>query len=168
FDGRSARPAWRPDGRGIVFERRDEKGCAKVVALDLGSGETRELTAEGCASDPIFDGERLVHARSVEPPRCQLWAATGDFTGCDLVGIEGVAEAPGFDGEPFAARGAIVFTSTRDGDPELYRLVDGAVTRITRRRGYDGGAVLSPDGGRLAWHAAAAGGWAPAAAADAP
>ena len=48
-----------------------------------------------------------------------------------------------------------MFTSTRDGDIELYTMkVDGSdVRRITRRIGYDGGAFFSPDGARLVWRA---------------
>ena len=45
----------------------------------------------------------------------------------------------------------IVFTSTRDGDIELYTMnTDGSdVRRITHRMGYDGGAFFSPDGKHL-------------------
>jgi TolB protein len=50
----------------------------------------------------------------------------------------------------------VVFTSTRDGDIELYSMnVDGSdVRRVTRRVGYDGGAFFSPDGTMLVWRAA--------------
>ena len=49
----------------------------------------------------------------------------------------------------------IVFTSTRDGDIELYTMnVDGTdVRRLTQRVGYDGGAFFSPDGSRIVWRA---------------
>jgi Tol biopolymer transport system component len=49
----------------------------------------------------------------------------------------------------------VVFTSTRDGDIELYTMsVDGTdVRRVTRRVGYDGGAFFSPDGSMLVWRA---------------
>lgn len=50
-------------------------------------------------------------------------------------------------------RGQLVFTSLRDGDPELYLArADGTdLRRLTRAAGYDGGASLSPDGTRLVW-----------------
>ena len=49
----------------------------------------------------------------------------------------------------------IVFTSTRDGDPELYLMnIDGKKpVRLTTSKGYDGGAFFSPDGKRLVYRA---------------
>ena len=49
----------------------------------------------------------------------------------------------------------VIFTSTRDGDIELYTMnPDGSdVRRVTNRLGYDGGAFFSPDGRRIVWRA---------------
>jgi Tol biopolymer transport system component len=49
----------------------------------------------------------------------------------------------------------IIFTSTRDGDIELYTMkTDGTdVHRLTNRVGYDGGAFYSPDGKQIIWRA---------------
>ena len=49
----------------------------------------------------------------------------------------------------------IIFTSTRDGDLELYTMnTDGGdVKRLTNRPGYDGGAYYSPDGKKIVWRA---------------
>lgn len=49
----------------------------------------------------------------------------------------------------------VVFTSLRDGDPELYLMsIDGSnQTRITFEKGYDGGAFFSPDGSKLVFRA---------------
>ncbi|MFN4145447.1 MAG: TolB family protein [Runella sp.] len=49
----------------------------------------------------------------------------------------------------------IVFTSTRDGDLDLYTMnIDGSdVRRITYDLGYDGGAFFSPDGSKLVFRA---------------
>ncbi|MCK7520798.1 MAG: hypothetical protein MZV64_25405 [Ignavibacteriales bacterium] len=45
----------------------------------------------------------------------------------------------------------IIFTSTRDGDPELYVMdIDGSnQTRLTYEKGYDGGAFFSQDGSKI-------------------
>ncbi|HEX9669278.1 MAG TPA: M28 family peptidase, partial [Thermoanaerobaculia bacterium] len=54
-----------------------------------------------------------------------------------------------------AQDGSILFTSTRDGDLELYRM-DAAgqnVRRLTDAPGYDGGAFFSPDCSKLVWRA---------------
>ncbi|HEX9754096.1 MAG TPA: hypothetical protein VGA42_00225, partial [Gemmatimonadales bacterium] len=50
----------------------------------------------------------------------------------------------------------IIFTSTMDGDIDLYVMsVDGTgIRRITDRVGYDGGAFFSADGTRIVWRAA--------------
>lgn len=49
----------------------------------------------------------------------------------------------------------IVFTSLRDGDPELYLMnIDGSnQERITFEKGYDGGAFFSQDGSKLVYRA---------------
>jgi Tol biopolymer transport system component len=49
----------------------------------------------------------------------------------------------------------IVFTSTRDGDPELYMMnIDGSSqTRLTFEKGYDGGAFFSQDGRKIVFRA---------------
>jgi Tol biopolymer transport system component len=49
----------------------------------------------------------------------------------------------------------VVFTSTMDGDLDLYSMKpDGSdVRRLTNRVGYDGGPVFSPDGKMIAWRA---------------
>lgn len=56
--------------------------------------------------------------------------------------------------------GRIVFTSRRDGDPELY-IMDGDgsnVTRLTNRTGFDQDADISPDGRKVVWTKSAADG----------
>ncbi len=49
----------------------------------------------------------------------------------------------------------IIFTSTRDGDPELYTMnIDGSdLRRITFEKGYDGGAFFSHDGSKIVFRA---------------
>ncbi|MFZ1519760.1 MAG: hypothetical protein WAU11_13335, partial [Ignavibacteriaceae bacterium] len=49
----------------------------------------------------------------------------------------------------------IVFTSLRDGDPEIYTMnLDGTgQTRLTFEKGYDGGPFFSPDGKKIVFRA---------------
>ena len=49
----------------------------------------------------------------------------------------------------------MVFTSTRDGDLDLYKVrLDGTgLQRLTRTPGYDGGAFFSPDGKKIVYRA---------------
>ena len=71
--------------------------------------------------------------------------------------LQQLTDVDGYDAEatlsPTGDR--MIFTSTRDGDLELYTMaLDGSdVRRITHRLGYDGGAFFSPDGSRIVWRA---------------
>lgn len=63
----------------------------------------------------------------------------------------------GYDAETTvcAKDGSMVFTSTREGDIELYRAdADGShVKKLTDEAGYDGGAFFSPDCSKIVWRA---------------
>jgi Tol biopolymer transport system component len=82
----------------------------------------------------------------------QIYAANADGSDRRVL-----APAPGFyTAEATVSReGWIVFTSTRDGDLELYKMrLDGSgLTRLTHELGYDGGAFFSPDGKRIVYRA---------------
>lgn len=77
-----------------------------------------------------------------------------DFDGSNIVQLTNSSK---YDAEAtISPKGdKIVFTSTRDGDPELYVMdLDGSnQTRLTSIKGYDGGAFFSPDGNRIVFRA---------------
>lgn len=64
---------------------------------------------------------------------------------------------PGYDAEATVSPTGdkIVFTSTRDGDPEIYTMnLDGSnQTRLTFEKGYDGGPFFSWDGSKIVFRA---------------
>jgi Tol biopolymer transport system component len=66
-----------------------------------------------------------------------------------------LTSTPGYDAEATISPNGkkIVFTSTRDGDPDIYVMeADGRkVKRLTQTPGYDGGPVFSPDGKRIVY-----------------
>jgi Tol biopolymer transport system component len=68
-----------------------------------------------------------------------------------------LTDAPGYDAEATVSpRGdRIVFTSTRDGDIEIYSMnLDGSdPRRLTHSVGYDGGPFYSPDGSTIVFRA---------------
>ena len=68
-----------------------------------------------------------------------------------------LTSTPGYDAEAtISPKGdKIIFTSTRDGDLDLYTMnLDGSeLRRITHELGYDGGAWFSPDGKQIVWRA---------------
>jgi Tol biopolymer transport system component len=71
--------------------------------------------------------------------------------------VRPLAPAPGsYNAEATVSKdGWIVFTSTRDGDLDLYKMrLDGSqLTRLTNTPGYDGGAFFSADGKRIVYRA---------------
>jgi Tol biopolymer transport system component len=73
-----------------------------------------------------------------------------DLDGSHLIRL---TDAPGYDAEgSYSPDGRkIVFTSFRDGDPEIYIMdSDGKhPRRITHAKGYDGGPFFAPDGKRI-------------------
>ncbi|KPK29047.1 MAG: hypothetical protein AMJ61_00135 [Desulfobacterales bacterium SG8_35_2] len=79
-----------------------------------------------------------------------------------LANIEGKIEkqltaSPGYDAEATVSPKGdkIVFTSTRDGDPEIYTMnLDGSnQIRLTNQKGYDGGPFFSWDGTKIVFRA---------------
>jgi Tol biopolymer transport system component len=85
-----------------------------------------------------------------------LYASYDIFTSRrDGADLQRLTSAAGYDAEATVSTdGAwIVFTSTRDGDIELYKMrIDGTeVTRLTHEPGYDGGAFFSADGSKICY-----------------
>jgi hypothetical protein len=75
----------------------------------------------------------------------------------DGTGEQRLTDTKGYDAEATVCGkdGSIVFTSTRDGDIELYRMdADGKnVKRLTHTVGYDGGAFFNHDCTKIVWRA---------------
>lgn len=71
--------------------------------------------------------------------------------------VKRLTDAKGYDAEATVSPKGdkIIFTSTRDGDPELYLMdLDGSnQTRLTHEKGYDGGAFFSQDGKKIVFRA---------------
>lgn len=71
--------------------------------------------------------------------------------------IQRITDAHGYDAEATVSPvgDKIIFTSTRDGDPELYTMdIDGTnQKRLTFEKGYDGGAFYSLDGKKIVFRA---------------
>jgi Tol biopolymer transport system component len=71
--------------------------------------------------------------------------------------LQQLTDTPGYDAEATVSPKGdkIVFTSTRDGDPEIYSMnLDGSnQTRLTNQKGYDGGPFFSWDGSKIVFRA---------------
>ncbi len=174
FGGENAEAYFSFDGRQLVFQATPEGAACDqeyVMGAD-GSGVRRVSTGEGRVTCGYFfpDASRILysstHGSSPDCPRkpdlsqgyvwalydYQLYTVRPD--GTDL---RPLAPAPGtYNAEgTLSADGWIVFTSTRDGDLELYKMrLDGSgLARLTRTPGYDGGAFFSADAKRIVFRA---------------
>lgn len=175
FGGDNAEAYWSPDGKRLIFQATPKgAGCDQIYAMDLGSGEVKQLSTGGgkttCsyffpdAKHILYSSTRAQGAACPQKPdrsHGYVWALDefdvyiGAPDGSDL---KPFLAGPGYDAETtIAPNGSrLVFTSTRDGDLELYTAnIDGSrVARITNAPGYDGGAFFSPDSTKLVWRAA--------------
>ncbi len=175
FGGENAEAYFSPDGRKLIFQATPRDGkCDQQYIVDLESGETRRVsTGAGRTTCGYFDHpeqDRIIYssthgaAEACPPPpdRSQgyVWAL---YDGYDIyeAGLDGsnprrFTDSPGYDAEATwnPRGGALVFTSVRDGDLELYLMNEaGDVRRLTHTPGYDGGAFFSPDGSEIVWRA---------------
>jgi eukaryotic-like serine/threonine-protein kinase len=147
-----------PNGRGIVFEGTKAVGGPWIMALDLGTGERKELTQ---GQFPRYADGHLLFAT---PDGGTLMAVPFDegaleFRGAPLPVGEGLRPASG-GWNYFAASqsGRLLYGAGRR-TPGVYEIVsvtrDGQVTPLDPAWRFDPGdnnrgLALSPDGGRLA------------------
>lgn len=85
--------------------------------------------------------------------RCSSIAAVGFCAlAIAIVPESGAAETPG---KSAACEGVIAFSSSHEGNPEIYVMnLDGSgLTRLTRRENRDGYPAWSPDGAKIAFYA---------------
>jgi Tol biopolymer transport system component len=174
--GENAEAYWSPDGSSLIFQStRTPYACDQIFTLPVSDPAAVSLvsTGEGRTTCGYFSasGDRIVysstHASGLECPvppdrsrgyvwpiydSYQIYSAAPD--GADLVAL---TDTDAYDAEATVCSrdGSIVFTSTRDGDLDLYRMdADGGnVKRLTDAPGYDGGAFFSPDCSQIVWRA---------------
>jgi Tol biopolymer transport system component len=174
FGGQNAEAYFSPDGRQLIFQRREpDAGCDQQYVMNAdGSNLRRVSNGLGRTTCGYFyqGGARILYASTVAisdscPPepdfsRGYVWPVpdfdlyTSDPDGTDL---RRLTASPGYDAEATLSPdgSTIVFTSTRDGDLDIYTMrVDGTdVRRLTTAVGYDGGPFFSPDGSLIVYRA---------------
>jgi len=175
FSGENAEAYWSFDEKHLVFQSRPNRTAAdQIFIMDQNGGDKTLLsTGFGRTTCSYFlPGDKQIlyastHGAGKEPPappdrsRGYVWALYPSFNTyvVDLDGknIRPLITSPAYDAEATVspAGDRIVFTSTRDGDIELYSCkLDGSdVIRLTNRPGYDGGAFFSWDGKKIVWRA---------------
>ena len=174
--GENAEAYWSPDGQQLSFQStRPPYACDQIFRMSVADSENPTLVSTGvgrttCAHFTA-DGNRVVYSSThLESEECPpvpdfsqgyVWPLYDSFDifsaladGSDLLRL---TDAPGYDAEATicSVDDSIVFTSTRDGDLELYRMdADGGnVRRLTTTPGYDGGAFFSADCSKIVWRA---------------
>jgi len=175
FGGQNAEAYFSYDGRRLTFQStREPYKCDQIFIMNAdGSDQHLVSTGQGRTTCSYFypDGKHILysstHLSSPEcPPRPDyskgyVWGVYSTFrifyaTDRGTI-LKQLAPAPGYNAEAtLSADGKkIVFTSSRDGDLEIYTMnPDGSgVKRLTHELGYDGGPFFSPDGQWIVYRA---------------
>jgi Tol biopolymer transport system component len=182
FGGQNAECYWSFDGKKLIFQStRDSLKCDQQFTMNPDGSDVKMVsTGKGRTTcgyfmpgnkDIVYASTHAWHADCPpEPDRSKgyVWAITPGY-------VIYKAKADGSNPKPFFPKSVIpgadtgynaeatiapngkkiVFTSTMDGDLELYTInPDGSgLKRITHTVGYDGGAFFSPDSKLLVWRA---------------
>jgi len=175
--GQNAEAYWSPDGRRLIFQStRPPFRCDQIFIMNAdGSDQRLVSTGRGRTTCGYFlpDNRHIVYASTHEdspecppPPDRSKGYVWGVFPGYDIYLatdhgkiVKKLTRTPGYDAEATVnfRTGRIVYTSLASGDLELWTMnSDGSGKRqLTRREGYDGGAVFSRDGKKVVWRATA-------------
>ncbi|HKV12986.1 MAG TPA: M20/M25/M40 family metallo-hydrolase [Thermoanaerobaculia bacterium] len=174
--GENAEAYWSPDGLELVFQStRPPYACDQIfrTRADGSAAPALVSTGKGRTTCSYFtaDGRRILYSSTHQKadacppppdrsqgyvwpidPAFEIWSVKPD--GTDPVRL---TDNGAYDAETTVCPrdGSLLFTSTRDGDLDLYRMdADGRnVQRLTSTPGYDGGAFFSPDCSKIVWRA---------------
>ena len=176
FGGENAEAYWSPDGSELIFQStHGAYKCDQIFRMPISDPASLTLVSTGSGRTTCgyftADGERVVfsstHATEEACPptpdrsRGYVWPIYDSYqiysAALDGSDLQALTDTEFYDAEATVCPvdGSIVFTSTRDGDLDLYRMdADGAnVVRLTDTPGYDGGAFFSRDCSQLVWRA---------------
>ncbi len=174
--GENAEAYWSPDSRGLVLQsthppygcdqifRTPADGSGPLTLVSTGKGRTTCSYYTADARRILYSSTHLYDPACPAPPdrsHGYVWQIDPNYEilsvkpdGSDPVRL---TENHAYDAETTvcARDGSLIFTSTRDGDLDLYRMdADGRnVKRLTDTPGYDGGAFFSPDCSQIVWRA---------------
>lgn len=182
FGGQNAECYWSFGGKKLIFQARsgDMKADQIYTMNPDGSDVKMVSTGKGVTTCSYFlKGDKEIifsstHAADPEPPTppdkshgyvwgifdtYAIYRANADGTNVRPLFPKKVGPGvkTGYNAESTVSPDGkrIIFTSTMDGDIELYTMKpDGSdVRRITHELGYDGGAYFSPDSKMIVWRA---------------
>ncbi|RMF83858.1 MAG: hypothetical protein D6736_20600 [Nitrospinota bacterium] len=175
FEGENAEGYFNVQGNRIIFQStRPPFQCDQIFSMNIDGSDVRLLsTGKGrttCAffipgtDEFIYASTHAADAACPPPPdrsHGYVWKLFETFdiyrAKLDGSGLVRLTDSPGYDAEGAVSPDGkkIVFTSTRDGDPELYLMnIDGTEQRrLTYTLGYDGGPFFSPRGNYIVYRA---------------
>jgi len=173
FDGENAEAYYSFDGNKLVFQSTvDSMKCDQIFTMNVdGSDKKLVSTGNGRTTCAYFypDETKIIYASThhhnleCPPPpdrsKGYVWKLyeTFDIFLKDGDELKQLTNTDGYDAEATVSPSGdkIVFTTLRDGDPELYVMnMDGSgQKRLTNEKGYDGGAFFSPDGNKIVFRA---------------
>jgi TolB protein len=173
--GQNAEAYWAPDGKRLIFQStRTPLECDQMYIMNAdGSDQHMVSTGKGRTTCGYFlkDNKHIIYASTHRagdacptPPDRSHGYVWGVFAGYDIflatdAGkiLKQLTDTPGYDAEGTVnwKTGNMVYTSLASGDLDLWTMkTDGSHKRqITKKAGYDGGAVFSRDGRKLVWRA---------------
>jgi Tol biopolymer transport system component len=174
--GENAEAYWSSAGDRLIFQAHSGEGCDQIytMAVNQPLPEPQLVsTGKGATTCPYFmPGDQQIIYSSTHlggdacPPKPDhakgyvwpLYPAYDIFkASADGSGVQQLTTQPGYDAEATVCRtdGSIIFTSSRDGDLELYRMDSAGqnVQRLTNTPGYDGGAFFNADCSKIVWRA---------------
>ncbi len=173
FGGENAEAYFSSDGKQLIFQsKRDGRGCDQIYTMNSdGSNVKMVSSGDGRTTCSYFYKDRKkilygsTHLGSKDCPpnpdfsKGYVWAIypTYDIFQANVDGSNAkqLTATPGYDAEATVSPDGkkIIFTSTRDGDLDLYVMDrDGRnVKRLTTELGYDGGAFFSPNGKQIVY-----------------
>lgn len=171
--GENAEAYFSFDGKKLVYQATfDSMECDQIFTMNT-DGTDRQLvsTGKGRTTCSYFypDETKIIYASThhsdeqCPPPpdrsKGYVWKLyeTFDIFLKDGNELKQLTDTPGYDAEATVSPKGdkIVFTSLRNGDPEIYTMnLDGSEqTRLTFEKGYDGGPFFSPDGSKIVFRA---------------
>ena len=173
FGGDNAEAYWSFSGDRLIFQTNHAPyKCDQIEVMPVTGGPSKLVsTGQGRTTCSYFlkgDQEIVYGSTHEDSPACPtppdmskgyLWGLfefdiyKANADGSNLRNL--TPNTPGYDAEATVcpADGSIIFTSTRSGDLELWRMdADGKnLKQLTNQPGYDGGAFFSNDCTKIVW-----------------
>ena len=175
FGGQNAEAYFSPDGKRLIFQStRPSHACDQIFIMNADGSDVHLVSkGKGKTTCGYFypDGKHVLYSSThLAGPECPprpdyskgyVWGVYSSlqiFYATDQGEIlKQLTQGPGYNAEATLSYDGkrIVFTSTRDGDLDIYTMnPDGTeVKRLTHELGYDGGPFFSPDGQWIVYRA---------------